>query len=135
MKMAERILIAVFSLTLGWLASDYLSPNQNPRKETQLFKDIKEDLQTLSKNKELPEGFEKTAFIIYNFAEAKLAKVFGPNPNLIETNATGSHYLEAQLFQKADEQNAVIVQFSIFDRKTSNKVGEISRSYTYIPPK
>ena len=98
----------------------------------ELFTDlIDEDFKSLARDKKLPAAWSSIATIEYK-NNSELAKALLGSAKLgIQRVKEGSSYLEIQLMDLPDETNpGVILQASLFDIKSKNKIFEIGRTYT-----
>lgn len=92
---------------------------------------IEKDFIHLYSNKELPSEWNQIGQVKIirnsNLAKALLGK-FNPSFKTLEN---GPFYLEVELIDLEEESNpGIILQASLFNKKTENKVFEIGRTYT-----
>ncbi len=92
---------------------------------------IEKDFATLHTQKELPTQWDQIGQVKIirnsNLANAILGK-FNPTFKTLEN---GSFYLEIELIDLEEDSNpGIILQASLFDKKTENKIFEIGRTYT-----
>lgn len=97
----------------------------------QLRRMIEADFKDLYSNKELPAEWSKIGDVKVirnsNLANALL----GENNPSFKTLENGPFYLEVELIDLEEELNpGIILQASLFHKKTENKVFEIGRTYT-----
>jgi hypothetical protein len=98
----------------------------------QLIKLINDDFGQLRKTNQLPKAWDSISTIEYKMgselAKALLGKTRRPNFQRIKE---GTAYLEMEIMDLPDEENpGIIIQASLFDIKSKNKIFEIGRTYT-----
>jgi hypothetical protein len=98
----------------------------------QLVKLINDDFSELGATKQLPEAWNSISTIEYKMgselAKALLGKTRKPT---FERIKEGTAYLEMEIMDLPDEENpGIIIQASLFDIKSKNKIFEIGRTYT-----
>lgn len=105
------------------------APQKTP---SQLFTSlISDDLKTLNETKELPPEWEDIAKIDIEMTSTLARALLGNSNPPIQTKKDGLYKLEMTFLDLPDDQNpGVIVQMSLFDIKTKNKIFEIGRTYT-----
>lgn len=92
---------------------------------------IKEDFEQLVQEKQLPSQWNSIATIEIRM-NSQLAKALLSNqtPELKRVK-NGDHYLELEFMDLPDDENpGVIIQASLFEIKSKNKIFEIGRTYT-----
>lgn len=98
----------------------------------QLVKLINDDFAELSASNQLPKEWNSISTIEYKMgselAKALLGKSRKPNFQRIKE---GTAYLEMEVMDLPDEENpGIIIQASLFDIKSKNKIFEIGRTYS-----
>lgn len=134
------VLIIVVALGLGYMvleddfrASDQKSPEVciQLTPAQQLIKMIDDDFQELGATGQLSEGWKSISAVEVrmnsNLAKTLLGK---ERPHFAQVKE-GSTSLELEIMDLPDEENpGVIIQASLFDIKSKNKIFEIGRTYT-----
>ena len=98
----------------------------------QLVKLINDDFTELGATKQLPKEWNSISTVEYKvgseLAKALLGKTRKPTFHRIKE---GTAYLEMEIMDLPDEENpGIIIQASLFDIKSKNKIFEIGRTYT-----
>lgn len=107
----------------------------------QLVKLIDDDFKQLAREGQLPAAWGNIATVEYrNGSELARALLGNAKPG-IQRVKDGTSYLEVEILDMPDETNpGIILQTSLFDIKSKNKIFEIGRTYTMndlnhqIPP-
>lgn len=107
-----------FSLSLSSLTSSPFDEN------------VRKDLSSL-RSRSIPKQFLSLNQVFWeNHGRSPQSKNISPIiADVFRISKNGSYYLQADYFDV--DENHGIVQFSIFDKKTRNKVYEISREYSF----
>ena len=119
-----QLLIVFF---IGWFSHELV--NDRSEKKTYLYSQIQADLSGLDKRNELPKEFHNLAYFEFNFTPASAAEALGGKTELYPTSPKGKYFIGTEVFVKADEPNVLIFQYSIHEKKTRNKISELSREY------
>ena len=98
----------------------------------QLVKLINDDFTDLKATNQLPEAWNSISTVEYKMgselAKALLGKHHKPEFQRLKE---GTAYLEMEIMDLPDDENpGIIVQASLFDIKSKNKIFEIGRTYT-----
>lgn len=98
----------------------------------QLVKLINDDFSELSATQQLPKEWNSIATVEYKMgselAKALLGKTRRPTFQRIKE---GTAYLEMEIMDLPDEENpGIIIQASLFDIKSKNKIFEVGRTYS-----
>lgn len=98
----------------------------------QLVKLINDDFSELAATNQLPKAWSSISTVEYKMgselAKALLGKTRKPTFQRIKE---GTAYLEMEIMDLPDEENpGIIIQASLFDIKSKNKIFEIGRTYT-----
>jgi hypothetical protein len=102
-----------------------LSPAQ------QLSQMIDRDFQNLSKEGQLPEAWRSIATIEYKVSSQLASAILGQERPHIQRFQEGKNFLEVEVLDLPDENDpGIIIQASLFDIKSKNKIFEIGRTYT-----
>ncbi len=143
MKLIRFIFLGLFVFFIGlatFLAEDIWFPASQRYQFSpgSLESQIQLDINKLTKNGHLPKAIfelEKVYILDQRKGKAQLngkdlsSRVFKPNSN-------GNFELQIEIFDTQDSDpnstaNFPIVQFSLFDKKSKNKIWELSRQYKY----
>ncbi|MNK06324.1 hypothetical protein D3C87_242190 [compost metagenome] len=97
----------------------------------QLSQMIEKDFQSLGEQNELPPEWNSIATVEIKMGSTLAKTILGKlRPNFQRTKE-GSAHLEVEVMDLPDENNpGLIIQASLFDTKTKNKIYEIGRTYT-----
>jgi hypothetical protein len=108
--------------------------NSNCRQLTpaqQLTKLIADDFEQLEKNGQLPKQWKEIATIEYNMHSTLASALLGSERPRLQRIKDGKYFLEVEVIDMPDEVNpGIILQTSLFDIKSKNKIYEIGRTYT-----
>ncbi|WII71377.1 hypothetical protein QJS83_12980 [Bdellovibrio sp. 22V] len=97
----------------------------------QLSKMINDDFQSLSQQGELPAQWNSIATVEIRMNSELARAILGKERPQIQRVKEGTSYLELEFMDLPDEENpGVIIQASLFDIKSKNKIFEIGRTYT-----
>lgn len=97
----------------------------------QLVKLIDDDLIALGKSKQLPAQWSHIATVEYRNGSELARAILGKAKPGIQRVKEGTAYLEVEIMDLPDEENpGIILQMSLFDIKSKNKIFEIGRTYT-----
>jgi hypothetical protein len=97
----------------------------------QLIQLIDEDLLTLRKNGNLPKAWDSIATVEYRNGSELARALLGRAKPGIQRIKEGTHYLEVEVLDLPDEKDpGIILQMSLFDIKSKNKIFELGRTYT-----
>lgn len=92
---------------------------------------INNDFKALNEAGELPEEWKKIATIQARMNSSLAKALMGKKRPQFERVQDGTTYLELEFMDLPDETNpGVIIQASLFDIKSQNKLFEIGRTYT-----
>lgn len=106
----------------------------------QLAKMINDDFQSLQESGQLPAQWSSIATVEVRMASELAKAILGKQRPNIQRVKEGKAFLELQFMDLPDEENpGVIIQASLFDIKSKNKIFEIGRTYTMnelnkVPP-
>ncbi len=104
----------------------------NLGENSDLYEIIRRDFNTLKKS--LNTNAFLVSEIIWNIHDEKINQNILSSHLDIQVSAQDStkNFLEIEVFtNEADNENSTIIQLSYFDRKTKNKIFEITRSYDH----
>ncbi|MEK2644487.1 hypothetical protein [Bdellovibrio sp. BCCA] len=97
----------------------------------QLAKMINDDFQSLAQNGELPAQWGSIATVEFRMNSELARAILGKQRPHIQRVKDGKSYLELEVMDLPDEENpGIIIQASLFDIKSKNKIFEIGRTYT-----
>lgn len=97
----------------------------------QFTKLIKDDFDMLLQKKHLPREWNSIATIEVRMNSQLAKALLGNQLPELKRVKEGTHYLELEFMDLPDEENpGVIIQASLFDIKSKNKIFEIGRTYT-----
>jgi hypothetical protein len=92
---------------------------------------IDEDFKKLAKENQLPKEWENIATVEYNMRSTLASALLGPERPHVQRIKDGKYFLEVEVIDIPDEINpGIILQTSLFDIKSKNKIFEIGRTYT-----
>lgn len=102
-----------------------LTPSQ------QLIKLIKDDFQSLTQSKQLPKEWDSIASIEIKLNSELARIIFGNALPTFRRDKNGKSHLELEIVDLPDKENpGIIIQASLFDKTSKNKIFEIGRTYT-----
>lgn len=128
--------LAFFAMDDGGFLKSSLSQQENApciqlTPADQFIQMVNNDFQTLLKNGELPEEWKQIATIQARMSSSLAKALMGKKRPHFERVKDGTTYLELEFMDLPDETNpGVIIQASLFDIKSQNKIFEIGRTYT-----
>lgn len=97
----------------------------------QLSKMINDDFQTLTNEGQLPAEWSSIATVELRMNSTLAKTILGKERPNIQRVKEGANYLELEIVDLPDEENpGIIIQASLFDIKSKNKIFEIGRTYT-----
>lgn len=97
----------------------------------QLAKMINDDFDNLAKTQQLPVAWNSIATVELRMNSQLAKTILGKERPSIQRVKDGTSYLELEIVDLPDEENpGIIIQASLFDIKTKNKVFEVGRTYT-----
>ena len=97
----------------------------------QLSKMINDDFQNLAREGQLPKEWSSIATVEINMRSELAKAILGKTRPKIQRVKDGTSYLELEVLDLPDEENpGVILQASLFNIKSKNKIYEIGRTYT-----
>lgn len=92
---------------------------------------IKNDFDELLQKKQLPPEWSQIGLIKFQMNSVLAAAILGSHRPQIKRVQDGSTFLEVEVLDLPDESNpGIIVQASLFDIRSQNKIFEIGRTYT-----
>jgi hypothetical protein len=96
----------------------------------QLMGLIHHDFAQLKKENKLPKEWTSIAKVEFQMNSTLAKALLGKERPHFKLSPNGTHYLEVEIIDVPDEENpGLILQSSLFDLKTGNKVFEIGRTY------
>lgn len=102
-----------------------LTPSQ------QLTRLIDDDFADLKKTGQLPKEWQSIATVELRMNSSLARALMGKDRPRFQRVKDGTAYLELEVMDLPDEENpGIIIQASLFDIKSKNKVFEIGRTYT-----
>lgn len=136
-------LIILAALTIGYtiLKEDLDLPKKSDKKTAeacvqltpaqQLAKMINNDFQTLESEGQLPPEWKDIATVEIRMNSTLARTILGKERPNIQRVKQGANYLELEIVDLPDDENpGVIIQASLFNIKSKNKIFEIGRTYT-----
>jgi len=97
----------------------------------QLIQLIDDDFSNLEQEGQLPKQWKSIATVEYRLSSELARAILGKAKPGIQRVKNGTHYLEVEVLDLPDETNpGIILQASLFDIKSKNKIFEIGRTYT-----
>lgn len=98
----------------------------------QLVKLINEDFSELGNTNQLPKEWNSIATVEYKMGSTLAKALLGKNHKpTFQRIKEGTTYLEMEIMDLPDEENpGIIIQASLFDIKSKNKIFEVGRTYT-----
>ncbi|UOF02925.1 hypothetical protein [Bdellovibrio reynosensis] len=97
----------------------------------QLAKMINDDFNNLAQTQQLPAAWNSIATVELRMNSQLAKTILGKERPSIQRVKDGTSYLELEIVDLPDEENpGIIIQASLFDIKTKNKIFEIGRTYT-----
>lgn len=142
--MIYKVLGALIILAAGTLAFLTLQQEDSEKKSAkatdtcvqltpaqQLSKMINDDFATLTAEGQLPPEWNNIATIEIRMNSTLARTILGKERPHIQRVQEGANYLELEIMDLPDDENpGVIIQASLFDIKSKNKIFEIGRTYT-----
>lgn len=139
--MMYKIFGLVFMAIAGTIA--YLTLGMNPstmdfcsnqsKKQTpaeQLIEMINEDFNQLDREHQLPKQWNSIATVEYKMGSGLARAILGKRRPQVQRIQEGTAFLEMEIMDLPDESNpGIIIQASLFDIKSKNKIFEIGRTY------
>lgn len=151
--MIYKVLGALIIIAAGALAFLTLQDEDGPLKKDkkvaacvqltpaqQLSQMINDDFQVLAQEGQLPPEWNSVATVEIRMNSELARAILGKQRPNIQRVKDGKNYLELEVMDLPDEENpGVIIQASLFDIKSKNKIFEIGRTYTMnelnkVPP-
>lgn len=98
----------------------------------QLVKLINEDFSALGNSGQLPKEWNSIATVEYKMGSTLAKALLGKNHKpTFQRIKEGTTYLEMEIMDLPDEESpGIIIQASLFDIKSKNKIFEVGRTYT-----
>lgn len=97
----------------------------------QLTRMIDEDFAQLNKEGQLPKAWNSIATVELRMNSTLAKALMGKHRPTFQRVKDGSSFLELEVMDLPDDENpGIIIQASLFDIKSKNKVFEIGRTYT-----
>lgn len=142
--MIYKVLGALIIVAAGALAFLTLQDEDGPFKKDkkvaacvqltpaqQLSQMINDDFQVLAQEGQLPPEWNSIATVEIRMNSELARAILGKQRPNIQRVKDGKNYLELEVMDLPDEENpGVIIQASLFDIKSKNKIFEIGRTYT-----
>lgn len=137
-KFLGILIITVAALMVFLIFQDDLSTRKNENTactqltpSEQLIKLIHNDFQSLTKSKQLPEEWNSIATTEVKLKSDLARIILGKaRPSFLEKKE-GKFHLEVEVVDLPDNENpGLIIQASLFDIRSKNKIFEIGRTYT-----
>ncbi|MNL36769.1 hypothetical protein D3C87_1588740 [compost metagenome] len=120
-------------LTLGLDSSTMDLCSNQPQKQTpaeQLIKMINNDFAQLDREHQLPKQWNSIATVEYKVGSDLARALLGKRRPPVQRIQEGTAFLEMEIMDLPDESNpGIIIQASLFDIKSKNKIFEIGRTY------
>ena len=133
------LLIITAAVGISYLAlkgenANLFTGNDNCQQLTpaqQLTKLIDDDFNQLKKDNQLPKEWNEIATVEYNMHSTLASALLGSQRPRMQRIKDGKYFLEVEVIDMPDEVNpGIILQTSLFDIKSKNKIYEIGRTYT-----
>lgn len=134
------VLIVIIALGLGYMVLEEdlrISPEDSPQvcaqltPAQQLANMITDDFEELRRSGQLPSEWSNIAVVEIRMNSTLARSILGKVRPNIPINQDGKAMLELEVLDMPDDENpGVIIQASLFDRKSKNKIFEIGRTYT-----
>ncbi len=97
----------------------------------QLLKLVNDDFRNLEESKQLPAEWAHIGTVEYKIGSSLARALLGQSRPGIQRVKEGTAYLEMEVLDLPDEENpGIIIQASLFDIKSKNKIFEIGRTYS-----
>lgn len=99
--------------------------------ESPFARTISTDLLKLMKENQIPKAWSKIKTVRYNFnSESSKKLLMNTGLSIVKKNKKGSFHLEIEFIEVPDDKEpTVILQFSLFNLKSKNKIWELGRTY------
>lgn len=95
---------------------------------------VSEDFSLMKKKNLLPKAWDSIQYVAYNFHSDFQRALVGNRKFAIKDGPQGRHRLEIEFIDVPDEENpSVILQMSLFDLDSNNKIWEMGRTYAVAP--
>lgn len=96
-----------------------------------LIKIISDDFNSLAQSKQLPEDWQSIATIEIKFSSELARIILGKARPQFPITKKGKAHLELEIMDLPDNENpGLIIQASLFEIKSRNKIFELGRTYT-----
>ncbi|MBX2988822.1 MAG: hypothetical protein KF802_13105 [Bdellovibrionaceae bacterium] len=135
--MNEKLLglfLLVCAIGISWyLGQEGSSPH--PQQEPQgLAGFISEDLSQNDQQGLLPKEWRSIHSVNYSFENERQKQLLNINNIRIPKNPQGQYQLDVDVIDVPDEENpSIILQMSLSDLKSKNKIWELGRFYSLVP--
>lgn len=151
--MIYKVLGALIIVAAGILAfltlQEETKPVKGDKKESaciqltpaqQLAEMINKDFESLAQTQQLPPEWQSIATVEIRMNSELAKALLGKTRPHIQRVKEGTAYLELEVMDLPDEENpGIIIQASLFDIRSKNKIFEVGRTYTMnelnkVPP-
>lgn len=132
-KVLGLVLIAL-GLSSAYYFWEIKIETSEPIPSPTLYKVITTDLERLSRRRILPPQWSSIRSVAYNFKSDQQRQLFGEIKLPINERPNGDCTLEIEFIDVPDKQRpSLILQMSLTDFKTKNKIWELGRTYNVHP--
>lgn len=140
--MTEKIIASAFLIVAATFAFIALDPlgvvdfdfRHGLSRKSSFSDQISEDLYFMKKKSLLPPEWESIQYIAYNFHSDFQRKLVGHQKFDIKEDPQGKYRLEIEFIDLPDEKDpGVILQMSLIDIVSNNKIFEIGRTHSVVP--
>lgn len=142
--MIYKVLGALIIVAAGVLAfltlKEETKPVKGDKKESacvqltpaqQLAEMINKDFESLAQTQQLPPEWQSIATVEIRMNSELAKAILGKTRPNIQRVKEGTAYLELEVMDLPDEENpGIIIQASLFDIRSKNKIFEVGRTYT-----
>lgn len=135
------ILILLVAGAMGWLAMNpelmkkYEIPEFVGYAKSQNFSEmVSEDFSIMREKKLLPEQWDQIQYVAYGFNSEFQKKLINDRRLSFPEKPSGTHRLQVEFIDAPDDENpSIILQLSLFEIGSENKIWETAKTYSLVP--
>lgn len=134
-KLLPLILLCICIVTALALVTAEWSPSHATKTQKLSFSQmVSEDIEFLRLKGRIPKQWDEIQYVAYNFhSEFQQNLINGEKLNIADS-PSGKNRLEIEFIDVPDQDNpSVILQMSLFELTTQNKIWELGRTYSLVP--
>lgn len=135
------ILILLVAGAVGWLAMNpelmkkYEIPEFVGYAKSQNFSEmVSEDFSIMKEKNLLPEQWDQIQYVAYGFNSEFQKKLINDRRLSFPEKPSGTHRLQVEFIDAPDDENpSIILQLSLFEIGSENKIWETAKTYSLVP--